>query len=405
MPSKRASRIFGAGDGDQFRFLQRLPWEKIVIWTLFVLGIWFLRRFFAAIFLTFIFGYIGHRVVRWICHKLGHDEPASKTWRATLIGTWLGFAAVVAGVGYYVAPRIRDQGLEFHQKVFGDAVSTPRAPVRPVEGGEVPPEPAVTADQLETVARKLLPVDWVPAPGHRHYPRFRQAIEKMAEFASASTADWPIGVANAAAAMLAFLLSVFVAYIFAFLILWDLPKLGQKVQSLGESNLGRIYHEIAPGMIAFGGGMGQAFQAQTLIALLNTFLTLIGLTLLGIPMKDVLSLVVFLCSFVPVLGVIISTIPIALVALAQVGPTTMLLAIGLVLVIHFIEAYILNPRIYGHVMHMHPLIVLVILFIAESLFGLWGVILGVPTCQFVFNYWIKRAKEKEAAAAADVGSA
>jgi predicted PurR-regulated permease PerM len=50
---------------------------------------------------------------------------------------------------------------------------------------------------------------------------------------------------------------------------------------------------------------------------------------------------------------------------------------------------------------MHPLIVLAILFLAQSIFGLWGVILGVPTCQFVFNYWIKRVKEKEAAGGAD----
>ena len=39
----------------------------------------------------------------------------------------------------------------------------------------------------------------------------------------------------------------------------------------------------------------------------------------------------------------------------------MLLAILLICVIHAIETYILNPQIYGHHMHMNPVLVLIIL--------------------------------------------
>ena len=274
------------------------------------------------------------------------------------------------------------------------------APAPKGDGEPAESAPAIDRQQVDRILRKLLPTSWIPATGAK-YQGYQRSVRELTDFLNHSVPAITQGVYRAVGGVLGFLSQLFVAYIFALLILWDLPRLGAKVQTLGQSNLKRIYDEIAPGVITFGNGMGQAFQAQTLIALLNTLLTLIGLIALGIQLKDVLSLIVFLCSFIPVLGVIISTVPIALVGLVQDGggPVTMLLAMGLVLVIHFIEAYILNPRIYGHVMHMHPLIVLAILFIAQSIFGLWGVILGVPTCQFVFNYWIRRQKEKEAAAA------
>jgi predicted PurR-regulated permease PerM len=52
----------------------------------------------------------------------------------------------------------------------------------------------------------------------------------------------------------------------------------------------------------------------------NTVLTAIGLVVLGIPHAFVLSGIVFVCSFIPVLGVIISTVPIALSAVRAGGP-------------------------------------------------------------------------------------
>ena len=53
---------------------------------------------------------------------------------------------------------------------------------------------------------------------------------------------------------------------------------------------------------------------------MNTVLTLIGLLLLDIPLVAMLSVIVFVCSFIPVLGVFISTMPIVLVALNAGGP-------------------------------------------------------------------------------------
>jgi predicted PurR-regulated permease PerM len=99
--------------------------------------------------------------------------------------------------------------------------------------------------------------------------------------------------------------------------------------------------------------------------------------------------------------VFISSVPICLTALALGGPRLMLLSVGFIVIIHAIEAYILNPRLYGAHLRMNPVLVLAILVISEHLFGVWGLVLGVPVVSFVVTYIIdvKSNRQDERAAA------
>src|SRR5690606_25418738 len=114
-----------------------------------------------------------------------------------------------------------------------------------------------------------------------------------------------------------------------------------------NSRIGDFYDVAAQPIARFGVLGGRAIEAQATIAIVNTALTLVGLLLLGIPLIAMLSVIVFVCSFVPVLGVFISTTPIVLVALNAGGPSLSLAAILMVIAIHAVEAYLLNPMIYG----------------------------------------------------------
>ena len=82
----------------------------------------------------------------------------------------------------------------------------------------------------------------------------------------------------------------------------------------------------------------------------------------------------------------ISTVPAAFLALKIGGITHVLWLVLAVAVIHAIEAYMLNPLIYGRHLKLHPLAVLIILMIAEHLFGMWGLLLGVPIAAFVVKH-------------------
>jgi predicted PurR-regulated permease PerM len=175
------------------------------------------------------------------------------------------------------------------------------------------------------------------------------------------------------------------ALLFSFLILSDLRRLKRGIGRLKNSRVGDFYEEASQPIVRFGILLARAIEAQASIAVVNTVLTLIGLLLLKIPLMAMLSVVVFVCSFVPVLGVFISTIPIVLVALNAGGFALSLAAIGLVIVIHAVEAYLLNPLIYGRHLKLNPVLTLIILYVGYHAFGLWGMLLGVPVARYFIH--------------------
>ena len=176
----------------------------------------------------------------------------------------------------------------------------------------------------------------------------------------------------------------------SFFIVFDLTKMRRGVRRLQSSRVKDFYLEIAPGLISFGRLIGRAFQAQAVIAFFNTVLTFLLIRILGIDNPLFLCVIVFFCSFIPVLGVVLSSIPIALIAIAQPdgGVWLAFLAVVGILLIHLVEAWILNPKILGDMLHLHPVMVLAILAIGEHFFGVWGLLLGVPVIVYILRFVI-----------------
>jgi len=175
------------------------------------------------------------------------------------------------------------------------------------------------------------------------------------------------------------------ALLFSFLILVDRDQLMAQMRGLRTSRLQDFYEEAAQPVVRLGYVVGRAIQAQAMIAVVNTALTTIGLAVLEIPSLAVLSLIVFVCGFVPVLGTFISTTPIVLVALNVGGMEKAFAVIVLVMLVHLIEAYLLNPLIVGRHLNLNPVLVLIILFIGYHALGIWGMVLGVPVTLYVLN--------------------
>ena len=177
----------------------------------------------------------------------------------------------------------------------------------------------------------------------------------------------------------ALLLSVFM------LIEWDGVTRG--IADLRNTRVQPVYDEVAPGIIALGKLIGKSFQGQVLIAVINACLMLGALSLIGVENKFVLALVMFVSCFIPVVGVILSGIPICAVAILQPDGTLwmvlqVIVAIGL---IHLLEGMYLSPRIIGKIGHLHPVLVIVILLVAEKFFGMWGLVLGVPVAIYIIR--------------------
>ena len=179
-----------------------------------------------------------------------------------------------------------------------------------------------------------------------------------------------------------------VSLILSFMMVWDLPTIARGVESLRSSRLAPVYNTVAPSLKVFATLFGKALQAQSRIALVNTVLTALGMWALSIPGVGLLSVFVFICGFIPIAGVIISTFPIGFVALTEYGFMKLALVIVMITGVHFVEAYGLNPAIYSAHLKLHPLMVLAVLVVAEHSLGVWGLLLAVPLTVFALDYCI-----------------
>ena len=139
--------------------------------------------------------------------------------------------------------------------------------------------------------------------------------------------------------------------------------------------------------MALGKLIGKSFQGQVVIALFNALFTFIALWIIGVEYRFILTLVTFVFSFIPVVGVILSGIPICAVSIFQPGGSVVmaLQVIVAIAIIHMIEGMVLSPRIIGKIGHLHPVLVIGILLVAEHFFGMWGLILGVPVAIYLIR--------------------
>jgi len=173
--------------------------------------------------------------------------------------------------------------------------------------------------------------------------------------------------------------------LFSFFFIYDKPRIAEGVKRLGRdgSMVKWAYTEIAPKIKLFGSLIGKSLEAQLMIAIWNTFLTTGGMVFLGLPGIPFLSALVFVCSFVPLIGVFTSTLPMGLVALSEVGLAGFFQVLWMVFLVHAVEAYLLNPQIYSSKLKLHPLLVLVSLYITEHIAGVTALFLAVPVTVFI----------------------
>jgi predicted PurR-regulated permease PerM len=215
--------------------------------------------------------------------------------------------------------------------------------------------------------------DWVRDHAAADGPKVLEAVIQRVDEGLGSLVRIPIQIVTA------LLLAVFM------LIEWPGVKSG--LADIRNTRLRRIFDEISPGVIALGKLIGKSFQGQVLISFFNACFTLVALWVIGVEYKFLLALVVFVFSFIPVLGVILSGLPICTVAVLQPGGS-LLMAVQVIIaiaIIHLIEGMILSPRIIGKIGHLHPVLVIAILLVAEHFFGMWGLVLGVPVAIYVIR--------------------
>ncbi len=327
--------------------------RRALIWLALFGLIYVLRDFFALIFLTFI-------TVSFTLPLINYLKRNTRLPRkAIIVAIYLFIFVGLCGLIQYIVPKVWNEAL-----TTANELNFLRQKVESARYDLMQENPSLRP-ALEFVGR--LDINW-DSYAQSFMAKANQYVPQLASF------------------VLHALSTIFLSLLFAFLIVLDLTRLREEVRKLGRSRLHDFYEQSAEPVVRFAAVIARSFRAQAMIAVVNTVLTLIGFMLFGLPKVALLSIIVFFFSFVPVLGVFISTAPAMLVALNTGGYVLAMKILVFIIVIHMIEAYILNPLIYGQHLKLNPVVVLIILYVGHHFFGLWGMLLGVPVAYYFIHY-------------------
>lgn len=179
--------------------------------------------------------------------------------------------------------------------------------------------------------------------------------------------------------------NLFLSLILSFLLLLEKNKIRKFGGRLAESRVSFIYDYL----ITFGGNFcitfGKVMKVQVIIATVNSIISIILLTVLDFPQVMSLGIMIFILGLIPVAGMIISLVPLSIIAFNIGGISKVIAVILMILLIHTVEAYILNPKLMSNQTELPVCFIFIILLVGEHYLGVWGLLIGVPIFIFLLN--------------------
>jgi len=180
-------------------------------------------------------------------------------------------------------------------------------------------------------------------------------------------------------------LNLFIAIILSLFFLLEKEKVTNFTSKFKESRLSGLFVELEYFGKKFVHSFGKVIEVQFLIALVNSLISTIFLWIFGFPNLFALGIMIFLLGLIPVLGVIISLIPLCAIAFKIGGLVKIIYILIMIAIVHAAETYVLNPKFMSNKTHLPIFYTFLILLVSEHFFGVWGLIVGVPVFMFLLD--------------------
>lgn len=102
-------------------------------------------------------------------------------------------------------------------------------------------------------------------------------------------------------------------------------------------------------------------------------------------------MLVGLSVLIPYIGAFAVTVPVAVVAYLQFGfGYDFMLLLGLYIILQVLDGNWLVPLLFSNAVKMHPVTIILAVFVFGGLFGFWGVFFAIPMATFlkaIINAW------------------
>jgi predicted PurR-regulated permease PerM len=177
-----------------------------------------------------------------------------------------------------------------------------------------------------------------------------------------------------------FLLSLVMVPIYSFFLLKERPAIQRRWKEYLPLRNSPLKDEVATTLSQINSYIIAYFRGQLLVCSVDGLLIGICLTVLGLNFAPLIGLVVVPLTMIPYLGIVICWIPAVLIAAAQWGDWWHPLWVTLIFIgVQHAEGLFYAPRIVGNSVGLHPMTVIVSIFLWGLLIGgLLGPLLAIP---------------------------
>jgi predicted PurR-regulated permease PerM len=405
------------------------PWQKRTMWAalsaffvvlLIVIAgvvvyvganlIGFLQPILIPVAIAIILAYLLDPLVTHLCHR-----GIGRTWAIIII--FLSALIALLGLFWWVVPtisvqsanfakelpsytqtardRIVDLVVRYNRTVGGPSGShgksttsglvnlllgtpPPRGPVTPS------PTPSPSASPMPDV-ESIAPTP--PKISSAERQKVEADVEKMIVYVQHQLPTWSDKVWNILKKSIGgflgvagFLLSLVMVPIYLFFLLKERPRIERRWKDYLPLRPSPLKDEIASAISEINSYVIAYFRGQLLVCLVDG--TLIGstLTLLGLNFAPLIGLLVIILTMIPYIGIVICWVPAVLIAAFQWGNFWGPFWVTVIfIVIQNLEGMFYAPKIVGQSVGLHPMTVIVSIFVWGLLIGgLLGPILAVP---------------------------
>jgi putative heme transporter len=177
-----------------------------------------------------------------------------------------------------------------------------------------------------------------------------------------------------------FVAGIFIALFSLFFFLYDGPRIWAYLVRLFPRSA-RPYVD-SSGTVAWE-QLTHYVRATLLVAAVDAVGITAGALILRVPFALAIGVLVFLLSFIPIVGALLSGAVAVLIALVAQGPVTALIMLAVVVGVQQLESHVLQPFILGRSVRIHPVAVIAAIAAGAILAGIVGTLVAVPVLAVV----------------------
>jgi len=189
-------------------------------------------------------------------------------------------------------------------------------------------------------------------------------------------------VSSGLAGIFSLAFGLFIGTTLLFYVLSDFPTMATWL----ASHMGSLPVSVGEGIVEDAvSAMRGYFNATTITGLVVSGTIAVAMILMGVPLAFTVAIVTFLTCYIPYFGAIISGAFAFFIALGTTGMTSAIVLLIIVLLAQNVLQTVINARVMGDSLNLHPLVVLVVTMLGGIFGGLLGAALGAPLAALLIN--------------------